>query len=186
VAAFYDETRLEQCTTFDTQFVSPVIPTYYHEDEWEDEASEGAVSEFVLHYALESLWLFQFMRSQNTHGRKTITLVAVPTVDGDGSVATLGMVSGTLSAATIYWPTTAGLPVAAMSTETNLTLFYKAFDLLPEDPADAIVWNDVLGILYSMRMMSTTVTGPGSMISFREAWPTLLGAWPSMRGEGSA
>ena len=41
VAAFYDETRLEQCTTFDTQFVDPLTPIYYHEDEWEDEGASG-------------------------------------------------------------------------------------------------------------------------------------------------
>ena len=170
VAAFYDETRLQQCTAFDTQFVSPTTPLYYYEDEWEDEASEGGVSEFVLQYALEDLWLFQLMRSQNSHGRKTITLLAAPVTDGDGGSAAVGLLDGTLTADTFYWPDTAGIPVAVMSTGTNLTLFYKAFDRLPETASDNAVWNDALGILYSMGAISLAMGTEDDEYDRYRAW----------------
>ena len=170
VAAFYDETRLEQCTVFDTQFVSPLTPLYYYEDEWEDESSEGQVSEFVLHYALEDFWLFQFMRSQNSYGRKTITLLAPPTTDGDGGAAAVGLLDGTLTAETFHWPVTTGIPVAIMSTGTNLTIFYKAFDQLPETPADTTVWNDVLGVLYSMGAVSLAMGTEDDEYDRYRAW----------------
>lgn len=170
VAAFYDETRLQQCTAFDVQFVSPTVPTYYYEDEWSDEASEAGVSEFALHYALEDLWMFQLLRSQNSQGRKTITLFAAPTVDGDGGSATIGLLDGTLTADTFYWWDTTGIPVTVLSTEDNLTLFYKAFDRLPETATDDVVWNDVLGVLYTMGAVSLAMGTEDDEYDRYRAW----------------
>lgn len=150
VAAFYDEVRLEQCTVFDTQFVAPLTPLYYHEDEWEDEASESGVAEWVYQYALVDLWQFQLMRMQNTHGRKTITLVAAPAADGSGGQTAIGQWSGTVTTETFYWPDTSGIPVMVADSKGNLMVFYKAYDRIPETPQDDVVWNDVLGITYAM------------------------------------
>ena len=88
----------------------------------------------------------------------------------DGGAAAVGLLDGTLTAETFHWPVTTGIPVAIMSTGTNLTIFYKAFDQLPETPADTPVWNDVLGVLYSMGAVSLAMGTEDDEYDRYRAW----------------
>lgn len=173
VAAFYDEVRLQDCTAFDAQQVSPDSPVYYYEDEWSDESSQGLVSEFTLHYGLCEWWPLQLMRSQNAYGRKTITLVAAPLADGTATTfgeAVTGTLDGTVTADTVYWADTSGIPYNVTTSAGNLLLFYKAFDTIPETAADQIVWNDVLASAYTCGTLSMSLSGEDDEYDRYRAW----------------
>lgn len=173
VAAFYDETRLQDCTSFDAQLVSPTTPVYYHEDEWNDQASQGVVSEFVLHYGFQEFWPLQLMRSQNAYGRKTITLVAAPTVDGSATTfgeAVTGTLDGTVTADTVYWADTSGIPYHITTSAGNLMVFYRAFDTIPETASDQIVWNDVLASAYTCGTLSMSLSGEDDEYDRYRSW----------------
>lgn len=99
-SAYYDEVRLQRCTAFDSQLVNPDFPIYYHEDDWQDEASTAVPMEFAIQVYWEHFWALQQMHGQNTLGRRTITLVAAPTEDGEHSLVgspVVGMLEGTVS-----------------------------------------------------------------------------------------
>lgn len=173
VAAFYDEVRLQDCTAFDAQLVAPLTPVYYYEDNWSDDSSQGLVSEFVLHYPLQEFWPLQQMKSQNSYGRKTITLVAAPTADGDYTTfgeAVTGTLDGTVTADTVYWPDTSGIPYNITSSTGNLIVFYKAFDQLPEDETDEIVWNDVLASAYTAGTLSMSMADESDEYDRYRSW----------------
>ena len=169
-AAFYDEVRLQQCTAFDVQSVNPTTPLYYYEDEWQDESSEGVVSEFIYQYAMEEFWMFQLARSQNSYGRKTITLVAAPAEDGEAVAPVTGTLEGTLTADSFYYPDTVGIPVGAWSSAKNLLLFYKAFDRMPTDPDDDVVWNDALAVCYTAGAVSLAMGTEDDEYDRYRAW----------------
>jgi hypothetical protein len=170
-AAFYDEVRLQQCTAFDAQLVNPTTPLYYYEDEWEDEASQSEPSEFAKHYALMGeFWMLQLMRSQNSYGRKTITLVAAPTEDGEAFMPITGAIEGTLTADSFYYPDTVGIPVGAWSSAKNILLFYKAFDRMPLEADDNIVWNDVLATCYTAGAVSLAMGTEDDEYDRYRAW----------------
>ena len=148
--ALFDGASIGRINAADIEFVSPTVPTYYYEDEWEDEASEAKVSEFATHYTLNELWPLQLMRSQPSAGAKTITLVCAPTADGTAVASPIvGILDGTVDDTELIWQLTTGLVVSVLSTEKNLLLFYKYIDVLPVDAYTDIEYSDLLGIVYS-------------------------------------
>ena len=173
VGAFYDETRLQNCTSFDAQQVSPKSPVYYYEDEWSDEASQGGVSEFALHQGLQEFWPLQLMRSQNSYGRKTLTVVAAPSIDGTATTfgqSPTGALDGTVTADTVYWPDTAGIPYNITTSAGNLMVFYKAVDMLPETDEDLTVWNDLLASAYTAGTLSLSLSSESDEYDRYRSW----------------
>lgn len=150
-AVYYDGQALGKCLPQETELVSPTMPTYYTEEEWEDEASDVPPGSFAIHYALNDYWPLQLGRAQNSYGRKTITLISAPTVDGYAiSSPVTQAVVGTVSGDYFYAPNGAlGRVYSIISTEDNITLFYKKVDSLPETEDDNIVWSDILGVVYT-------------------------------------
>ena len=168
---FYDEVRLQQCTAFDVQLVNPDTPLYYYEDEWEDESSQAEQSEFIKQYALMGdFWMLQLARSQNSYARKTLTLVAAPTADGEAIMPPTGCIEGTMTADTFYYPNTVGIPVGAWSSAKNILLFYKAFDRMPTDAADDVVWNDALAVCYTAGAVSLAMGTEDDEYDRYRAW----------------
>lgn len=158
IGALFDGAHISKTNAADIEFVSPTVPTYYYEDEWEDEASENKVSEFATHYALNELWPLQLMRSQQSAGTKTITLVAAPTEDGIAASSPLvGVLDGTLSG-DLVWMQTTGMVIAAVASEGNLMVFYKYIDTLPIDDEDEIIYNDLMGIIYATGTLSLALS----------------------------
>jgi hypothetical protein len=146
----FDGSSLGRINVVDADFVSPTTPTYYYEDEWNDEASEAGVAEFATHYTLNELWPLQLMRSQPSAGAKTFTLVCAPTVDGTAAASPIvGILDGTVDSTTLVWDQTAGMVISVLSTELNTLIFYKYIDVLPVDAETDIEYSDLLGILYS-------------------------------------
>lgn len=168
---FYDEIRLQQCTAFDSQLVNPTTPLYYYEDEWEDESSQAAQSEFIKQYALMGeFWMFQMARSQSSYARKTLTLVAAPASDGEAVMPPTGALEGTMTADTFHYPNTVGIPVGAWSNVGNLMVFYKAFDLMPSEPGDDIQWNDVMATCYTSGAVSLAMGTEDDEYDRYRAW----------------
>ena len=154
ILAYYDEVRLYPCTELEAQLVSPGTPIYYYEDEWSDQASHHLSTEFVIHYALQTdLWMIQQAHAQNYQGRKTITLVDVPTADGTVSKygdAAVGVLDGSITDTTIRWTDRmTGLPVSIVPTTGNLLVFFKCTDETPNNSDDTIYWNDALAVAYT-------------------------------------
>ena len=148
--ALFDGVSIGRINANDVDFVSPTVPTYYYEDEWEDEASEAHASEFATHYTLNELWPLQLMRSQPSAGAKTITLVCAPTADGTAVASPIvGILDGTVDDTALIWQLTTGLVISVLSTAGNLTLFYKHMDTLPIDAETDIQYSDLLGVLYN-------------------------------------
>lgn len=148
--ALFDGTSIYRINASDLEFITPTTPTFYYEDEWEDEASDAGVSEFATHYTLNELWPLQLMRSQPSAGAKTITLVSAPTVDGTAAASPIvGILDGTVDSTSLIWSYTTGLVVSVLSTEKNLLVFYKHVDTLPIDAVTDIEYNDMLGIIYN-------------------------------------
>lgn len=146
----FDGANVSRINVFDVEFVSPTVPTFYYEDEWEDEASENKVCEFATHYTLNELWPLQLMRSQQSAGTKSMTLVSAPTADGvAASSPIVGMLDGTVDDGDLVWRDTAGVIVSALSSEKNIMLFYKYMDVLPVDPYTDVSYNDLLALLYN-------------------------------------
>lgn len=157
--AIFDGTSISRTNAYDIEFVTPTTPTYYYEDEWEDEASEARASEFATHYALNELWPLQLMRSQQSAGSKTVTLVSEPTADGTAvSSPIVGILDGTVDVTTLVWTDTAGLVVSILSTDGNLLLFYKHIDALPVDAVTDIEYNDLMGLIYNAGTLSLALS----------------------------
>lgn len=151
LGAMFDGNAIAKCNASDVEFVSPATPKFYYEDEWEDEASEAVVSDFATHYTLNELWPLQLMRSQQSAGSKTVTLVSAPTADGTAvSSPIAGVLDGTVDTTEMIWSQTSGLVVAVLTTAGNLLLFYKYIDTLPIDTVTDVQYNDLLGVLYNM------------------------------------
>lgn len=152
VAVYYDEQRLGRCTAFDAQLVSPGSPMYYHEDNWENFASESLSASMVYqHTLLPDLLLLQQAHSQSDAGRKTLTLVDAPTVDGTHSSigqAFVGFYDGSLSDDSFQWNPTVGLLFDAAVTDGNIWLWYKYRDILPSTTSDEISYHATLSVLY--------------------------------------
>ena len=148
--AMFDGANLNRINASEVEFVSPTIPTYYYEDEWEDEASEAKVSEFATHYTLNELWPLQLMRSQPSAGAKTITLVSAPTADGTAVASPIvGILDGTVDSTALIWMNPLGLAISVLSTVGNLLVFYKFIDVLPIDAITDIEYSDLMGLLYN-------------------------------------
>lgn len=177
--ALFDGSHISKMNASDIEFVSPTTPIYYYEDEWEDEASGAVASDFVTHYTLNELWPLQLMRSQQSAGEKTITLVAAPTEDGLAAPSPLvGVLDGDLGSLPyfelgyfepryfeedtieydIVWMTTTGLVISVVSTEGNLLVFYKYIDVLPVDDTTDIDYNDLMGIVYATSTLSLALS----------------------------
>lgn len=149
--ALFDGAHISRINSNDIEFVAPTTPTYYYEDEWEDEASDNVVSEFATHYTLNELWPLQLMRSQPSAGSKTVTLLSAPTADGTAAPSPIvGILDGTVSTTDLVWMQTYGLVNSVVSSAGNLLLFYKYIDTLPIDDETDIVYNDLMSIIYSM------------------------------------
>ena len=148
--ASFDGATIGRINVKDAEFVNPTVPTFYYEDEWEDEASEAGASEFATHYTLNELWPLQLMRSQPSAGAKTITLVSAPVADGNAAASPIvGVLDGTVDSTSLIWMNPYGLVVSALSTEGNLLVFYKYIDTLPVDAETDIEYSDLMGLLYN-------------------------------------
>jgi hypothetical protein len=157
--ALFDGATIGRINVKEAEFVSPTLPTYYYEDEWEDEASEAGVSEFATHYTLNELWPLQLMRSQPSAGAKTITLVHAPTVDGTAAASPIvGVLDGTVDSTSLIWMNPLGMVVSALSTEGNLLVFYKYIDTLPIDAETEIEYSDLMGLLYNAETLSLALS----------------------------
>ncbi len=207
VAAFYNEVRLEQCTSFDSQLYTPtavpvitsadgwfldgffddwmlgsgatttanlLVPTYYYEDEWQDDASTYLSTAFVTQYALLSQFILMWLcKEQRSQGRKTITLVPPPAVDGTTSplgATVLGGLDGTIDYPTVAWADTLGLVQYAATTQDNLWIIYKHRDILPESVADEIEYNEVLGVAYMVGALSLALNTEADEYDRYRSW----------------
>lgn len=158
-AVYYNGNKLQKCTVSDAELVSPSGPVYYHEDDWQDEASEAQAGEFALHWGLNEFWLLQLMRSQLSLGRKTLTLVAAPTVDGSAvSEPLVGGMDGTTTSETFWTAVSPGGAYTTLDTSGNLALFYKRFDALPQSVTDDLSWKDIPAILYGCGALSMALS----------------------------
>lgn len=152
IGAYYDEGLLQWCTQYDAQLVSPDTPVYYYEDEWSDDASTYTSTAFLTQYAILSDMILQWLcREQTSKGRKTITLVGTPIVDGDyniGGTPPIGIVFGGTYDPTVVWGAALGGSVAAYSSGGNLVIFYKYRDDVPNAVTDTLTWHDALATGY--------------------------------------
>jgi len=173
-SVYYNETKLQRCNNVDAQLVSPTGPVYYYEDDWQDEASQAAPAEFAIQISLEPLWALQQMHAQNTLGRRTVTFVAAPTVDGNVSGCgspTIGMLEGQVTSVDLlYWPDGDGIVYALDTTEYNFLVFYKAIDVLPYSATDTINWSDGFDMVYSAAALNLALGTEDDEYDRYRAW----------------
>lgn len=152
VGAWFQGIRVQVCTAWDAQQVSPAAGVYYYEDNWADWASDAAQGEFALHHLLlGELWPLQLCRAQSSHGRKTLTLVSAPTADGTytSSTSVPATVATTLQTYDQYL-----LAYTLLPESTNLLVLYKQRGQLPASTTDTVSWSDGLVCGYMARALS--------------------------------
>ncbi|MCL6456700.1 MAG: hypothetical protein K6T85_01715 [Gorillibacterium sp.] len=154
--AVYLNRRLFPIIEREAILLSVTTPTYYTEDDWQDEASQAGPSEFVIHMSLLSyLWPLQLMRSQRGFGRKVITIISPPTEDGEipPSAPMAGMLDGLFELSDdFHWPEYTGVVYQLPSTNKNLVVFCRVLD--KEPTFDDTVYNDALALLYMCKTLS--------------------------------
>jgi hypothetical protein len=162
ISVYYDGDQLQRCNQYDAQLVSPTEPVYYYEDEWSDDASEYLSTAFLTQYALMPELMLQWLaREQSAKGRKTITLVAAPTTDGDysiGGAPPIGIVWGNTSDPTVVWGSGVGIAVAAYTVTGNLLVIYKYRDQIPSATTDDITWHDGVAVGYMCGALSIALS----------------------------
>lgn len=171
-AAYYDGQALGKCLPQDTELVSPTVPTFYTEEEWEDEASGTPPGSFALHMALNQYWPLQLMRAQNSYSRKTMNLISAPVADGDAvSAPVTESIFGSVTEDYAYAPNgTIGSVYSMISTAGNITLFYKKVDTIPAEATQDVVWNDILGVVYACGAISLALGTEDDEYDRYRAW----------------
>ena len=168
VGVWYNGVRLQRCTAFDAQLVSPTGPVYYHEDNWSDWASGAGRGEFATHYELMGeFWPLQLGRAQSTHGRKTLTLIGTPTSTGTYSETTT---APTISATSLQSYDLYVLSYTLLSTTNNVLIVYKQRGTLPQTVTDTVSWSDGLAIGYMCQALSYALTGEDDEYDRYRAW----------------
>lgn len=169
----YDGVRMQTCNAFDANLVSVSTPVYFHEDEWQHEASMASENEFIKQYTLNELWPLQMMRSQNTYGRKTFTSVGAPTSDGETTpdgVPVVGALFGTHDDDAIHWPNPLGAPYFIATHNDNFLLIYRFLDRRPESTDDDIEWTELMAALYTLKSCSLALETEDDEYDRYSAW----------------